>query len=105
MATIKSWSEEDRPREKMLAKGRESLSNAELIAILLGSGTKKKTAVDVAKELLGNASNDLDALGRFSIPKLSQTDGIGSARAIAIVAALELGRRRKTDEKPVLKKM
>ena len=98
--TIKDWSEDDRPREKLLAKGRENLSDAELIAILLGSGFKEKTAVDVAKTLLQEVGNDLNALGKLSVKQLSRTKGIGSVKAITIIAALELGRRRKYLEKP-----
>jgi DNA repair protein RadC len=98
--TIKDWSEDDRPREKLLAKGKETLSDAELIAILLGSGFKEKTAVDVAKMLLQEVGNDIDALGRLTVKQLSRTKGIGSVKAITIVSALELGRRRKYLEKP-----
>ncbi len=98
--TIKQWSEEDRPREKLIAKGRETLSDAELIAILLGSGFKEKSAVDVAKTLLQEVGNDLDALGKLTIKQLSRTKGIGTVKAITIVAALELGRRRKFTDKP-----
>lgn len=92
---IKSWSEEDRPREKLLQKGYQALTNAELIAILLGSGTKSESAVDVARRLLGIADNELEQLGQFSLNKLSEPKGIGQAKAITIAAALELGRRRK----------
>ncbi|OGX87927.1 hypothetical protein BEN47_10065 [Hymenobacter lapidarius] len=92
---IKSWAEEDRPREKLLAKGRAALSDAELIAILLGSGTTKLTAVDVAKLMLKGVDNDLNALARESVKQLCRHPGIGEAKAISVVAALELGRRRK----------
>jgi DNA repair protein RadC len=103
--TIKNWSEDDRPREKLLAKGKETLSDAELVAILLGSGFKEQTAVDVAKTLLQNTGNDLDALGRLSVSQLSRTKGIGKVKAIMIVSALELGRRRKFTEKPKTNKV
>lgn len=97
---IKAWSEEDRPREKMLAKGNQALTSSELIAILIGSGTKNESAVEVAQKLLKAANNDLNQLGQFSIQKISQTNGIGQAKAISIAAALELGRRRKSTEAP-----
>ncbi len=97
--TIKDWSEEDRPREKLSAKGRTALSDAELIAILLNSGYQEKTALDVAKELLLSADNDLETLSKFNEKQLSKIKGIGPARAITIMAALELGRRRKFTDK------
>jgi DNA repair protein RadC len=100
---IKSWSPEDRPREKLLSKGISSLSDAELIAILIGSGTAKLSAVDVAKRVLAYVENNLDSLAKLSVKELMKAKGIGEAKAIAIVAALELGRRRKDqspDEKP-----
>jgi DNA repair protein RadC len=100
---IKSWSPEDRPREKLLLKGTSALSDAELIAILLGSGTAKLSAVDVAKKVLAHVDNNLDSLARLTIKELMKAKGIGEAKAITIVAALELGRRRKDqspDEKP-----
>ncbi|WP_218136848.1 RadC family protein [Hymenobacter terrestris] len=97
---IKSWAEEDRPREKLLQKGRAVLSDAELLAILLGSGTAKLSAVDVAKLVLKAAQNDLNTLARFSVKELMKQKGIGEARAITIVAALELGRRRKEADAP-----
>lgn len=92
---IKSWSEEDRPREKLLIKGKEALSNAELLAILLGSGTRKLTAVEVAKRLLAEVDNDLNRLSMLSVPELCKQPGIGEAKSITIIAAAELGRRRK----------
>lgn len=97
---IKSWAEEDRPREKLLQKGRAVLSDAELLAILLGSGTARLSAVDVAKLVLKAAQNDLNVLARFSVKELMKQKGIGEARAITIVAALELGRRRKEADAP-----
>ena len=95
---IKDWSEEDRPREKMQMKGNQALTNAELIAILIGSGTKSLSAVDVAKNLLKKADNSLHTLGQFSLNHLTKVNGIGKAKAISIAAALELGRRRKNSE-------
>ena len=92
---IKSWSEEDRPREKLKQKGHQALTNAELIAILIGSGTRRTSALDVSKNLLNQAGNNLHALGQFTLHKLTQVAGIGEAKAISIAAALELGRRRK----------
>jgi DNA repair protein RadC len=92
---IKSWAEEDRPREKLLLKGKAALSDAELLAILIGSGTPRLTAVDVAKSILAAVNHDLSQLARLSVAELQKHKGIGQARAIAIVSALELGRRRK----------
>jgi DNA repair protein RadC len=92
--TIKNWAIDDRPREKLLTKGRESLSNSELLAILISTGSGKKTAVDLAKEVLEKGKNNLDELGKLSLKDLTQINGIGSAKAITILAALELGRRR-----------
>ncbi|HLK98323.1 MAG TPA: DNA repair protein RadC [Hymenobacter sp.] len=97
---IKRWAEEDRPREKLMQKGRAALSDAELMAILLGSGTAKLSAVDVAKLVLSAADNDLNTLARFSLKELMRQKGIGEAKAITIVAALELGRRRKESDAP-----
>ncbi len=96
--TIKDWALDDRPREKLLLKGSEALSNSELIAILIGSGTKSKSAVDVAKALLSKAQDNLNAFGKLSVKELMQVDGIGEARAITITAAMELGRRRQAVE-------
>ncbi|MFY0671816.1 MAG: DNA repair protein RadC [Bacteroidia bacterium] len=96
--SIKSWSEEDRPREKLLLKGKEALSNAELIAILLGSGTKKLTALDVAKQLLDENGNNLNQLSLLSVKELCKLPGIGNAKAVTLLAAAELGRRRKADK-------
>lgn len=94
--TIKHWAEDDRPREKMLLKGIDSLSNAELLAILINNGTKDKSAVDVAKELLNVVNNDLQQLGKLSIKEMLKlkVKGIGNAKAITIAAALELGIRK-----------
>jgi len=90
---IKSWAEEDRPREKMILKGRESLTDAELLAILLGSGSKNETAVGLSRRILSDIDS-LDLLGRKPLDHFMQYRGIGEAKAITIVAALELGRRR-----------
>ena len=92
--TIKSWAEEDRPREKLLVHGRRSLSDAELIAILIGSGNRQESAVELSKRILLSHSNDLDRLAKLSVQDLSKFNGIGEAKAIAIIAALELGRRK-----------
>ncbi len=95
---IKSWAEEDRPREKLLLKGKASLSEAELIGILIGSGTSSISAVDLAKQILNGSDNNLNELARLSVKDLTKYKGIGEAKAISIVAALELGRRRKDTE-------
>ena len=92
---ITDWAEEDRPREKLLQKGTASLSDAELLAILISSGIKDKSAVDLGRELLQMANNNLNNLGKFAIGDLKKLRGIGPARAVTIAAALELGRRRK----------
>jgi len=96
---IKLWAEEDRPREKLLKNGRRHLTDAELIAILIGSGNRNETAVDLSKRILSFYENNLTKLGKASISELSKFKGIGEAKAISIVAALELGLRRK--ESPV----
>jgi len=92
--TIKCWSEEDQPREKLQQKGKQSLSNAELIAIIIGSGNSKQSAVELSQYILASVKNDLFELGKKSIDDLMQFKGIGEAKAISIIAALELGRRR-----------
>lgn len=91
---IKAWAEADRPREKLLQQGRRQLTDAELIAILIGSGNKNETAVDLSKRILSSCQNDLDKLSQLGVKELSRFKGIGEAKAITIVAALELGRRR-----------
>jgi DNA repair protein RadC len=93
--TIKRWAPEDRPREKLLLKGKSSLSDAELIAILLGTGTSTMSAVDLGKAVLHAGSNDLHTLAAMSLSELVKVKGIGEAKAITIIAAMELGRRRK----------
>jgi len=91
---IKSWSEEDRPREKLLLKGKESLSDAELIAILIGSGNREMTAVALSQKILMDTKNNLHELGKVEVMELMVYKGIGEAKAISIVAAMEIGRRR-----------
>ncbi len=92
--TIRNWAEDERPREKLLANGPGALSDSELIAILINSGSKEKSAIALAKEVLFLGSNNLSELGKISIHDLQQIKGIGPAKAIAIAACLELGRRR-----------
>ncbi len=94
-AGIRSWAEEDRPREKLLLKGAAALSDAELIAILIGSGTPGESAVDLAKAILKSAGNNLNELGKITISGLKKFKGIGEAKAITIIAALELAKRRR----------
>lgn len=96
--SIKNWSEDERPREKMLQKGSGALTDAELLAILISSGTKEKSALDLAREILAQAHNNLHELGRLGVAELQKTKGIGEARAITIAAAMELGRRRQMAE-------
>lgn len=96
--TIKNWAEDDRPREKLIQKGKVSLSDAELLAILIGSGSRDQSAVDLCKKILSGTGNSLSELGKLSINQLTGYKGIGQAKAVAIVAALELGRRRRTEE-------
>jgi len=95
---IKNWSPEDRPREKLRLKGKSALTDAELLAILLGSGTKATSAVELGKRVLQMVENDLHRLAKLSVSELTRFNGIGDAKAITIVAALELGRRRKALE-------
>jgi len=96
--SIKAWAEEDRPREKLSSQGRRALTDAELIAILIGSGSRDETAVELSKRILHHYDNDLNKLGKASIHELSNFKGIGEAKAIAIIAALEIGRRRNDTE-------
>lgn len=93
--SIKNWAEEDRPREKLMQKGRQALSDAELIAVLLGSGTVSMSAVELSKQILQSVGNNLHELAKLSVKELQKFKGIGEAKAITIVCALELGRRRK----------
>ncbi len=92
--SIKNWAVEDRPREKILLKGIQSLSDAELLAVMIGSGTRNGSAVDVARQILYAAENNLDKLGKCNVNDLKKIKGIGEAKAVTILAALELGRRR-----------
>jgi len=96
--SIKNWKEDDRPREKLLSKGKNTLSDAELIAILIGSGNREESAVGLAKRILSFTSNNLNQLGKLSVNDLTQFKGIGGAKAISIITALELGRRRRLEE-------
>ena len=91
---IKNWSELDRPREKLLSKGISALTNAELLAIIIGSGSRDESAVSLSQRILANSNNNLNALGKLSVRELMNFKGIGEAKAITITAALELGRRR-----------
>ncbi len=95
---IPQWANDDKPREKLLAKGKESLSNAELIGILLSTGTKTKTAVELGREIMEMAQNDLNILSRYNVAEFTKIKGIGQAKAISIMAAVELGSRRKLTE-------
>lgn len=96
--SIKQWAIEDRPREKMMQKGISSLSDAELMAILIGSGNRKESAVELSRRILQSADNNLHQLGKYSMNHLTKFEGIGEAKAITILAALELGRRRKESD-------
>ncbi|WP_405562684.1 DNA repair protein RadC [Polaribacter sp. Asnod6-C07] len=101
--TIKSWALDDRPREKLLAKGKAALSDAELIAILIGSGNRNESAVALSKRILQSVEGNINALAKLSVEKLTEFKGIGEAKAIAIITALELGKRRQLEvalEKP-----
>lgn len=95
---IKDWAVEDRPREKLLSKGLKSLTDTELLAILIGSGQKNESAVEIAKKVLNLAKNNLNELGKLSIKDFKTVKGIGEAKAITLISALELGRRRKSSE-------
>ncbi|MEI8201512.1 MAG: DNA repair protein RadC [Bacteroidota bacterium] len=96
--SIKFWAEDDRPREKLILKGKAALSDAELIAILIGSGNKNESAVDLSKRILNSTQNNLVSLSKLSLNELQSFKGIGEAKAISIVAALELGKRRRESE-------
>jgi len=104
--SIKNWAKDDRPREKLLSKSPESLSDSELLAILLGTGSREKSAVDLARDVLSLGKNNLNELGKLSLKELQNVKGIGPAKAVGIIAALELGRRRQTAillDKPLIK--
>lgn len=102
---ITHWCEDDKPREKLMLKGKSALSDAELIAILIGSGNRNESAVDLSKRILGSVDNNLNALGKLSISQLMNFKGIGEAKAISIIAAMELGRRRRAEDAVELTKI
>lgn len=95
--SIKNWSQDDQPREKLRDKGKSTLSDAELVAILIGSGNREESAVDLCKRILASVENNLNTLGKVSIKQLMAFKGIGEAKAITIAAAMELGRRRRNE--------
>ncbi len=103
--SIKNWSQDDQPREKLRDKGRTALSDAELIAILIGSGNREESAVALCKRIFSSVDNNLNALGKLSIQQLMTFKGIGEAKAITIAAALELGRRRRIEDALQLEKI
>lgn len=103
--SIKHWADDDKPREKLMLKGKQALSDAELIAILIGSGSRNESAVELSKRILASVDNNLNALGKLSLKQLMEFKGIGEAKAISITAALELGRRRRAEETIELKKI
>jgi DNA repair protein RadC len=96
--SIKNWAEDDKPREKLMLKGKSVLTDAELMAILIGSGSRNETAVELSKRILSSVNHNLNALGKLSIKQLMEFKGIGEAKAITIIAALELGKRRREEE-------
>ncbi len=96
--SIKDWSKDDQPREKLLEKGASALSNSELIAILIRTGNLDESAVNLSQKILTSANNNLNELGKFSVTDMTKLKGIGMAKAISVIAALELGRRRKVDD-------
>lgn len=102
---IKNWAEDDKPREKLMLKGKSVLSDAELIAILIGSGSRNESAVSLSKRILASVNNNLSALGKLSLKQLMEFKGIGEAKAVTIAAALELGRRRRAEESVDLDKI
>ena len=102
---INQWAEDDRPREKFLLKGKSTLSDSELLAILIGSGSRNESAVQLCQRILASSENNLNTLGKMSISQLMQFKGIGEAKAISIAAALELGRRRRAEDAIELKKI
>ena len=96
--SIKHWANDDKPRDKMVQKGKAILSDSELIAILIGSGSRNESAVELSKRILASVDNNLNELGKLSIKQLMQFKGIGEAKAVTIAAALEIGRRRRGEE-------
>jgi len=103
--SIKHWSEDDKPREKLMGKGKAALSDAELIAILIGSGSRNESAVELSKRILAKVNHNLNALGKLSLQQVMEFKGIGEAKAVTIAAALELGRRRRAEEAIELSKI
>lgn len=102
---ITHWSEDDKPREKLMLKGKNALSDAELIAILIGSGSRNESAVGLSKRILATVDNNLNALGKLTLQQLMNFKGIGEAKAISIMAAMELGRRRRAEDAVELQKI
>lgn len=102
---ITNWHEDDKPREKLMLKGKNVLSDAELIAILIGSGSRNESAVGLSKRILASVNNNLNALGKLSVSQLMTFKGIGEAKAISIIAAMELGRRRRAEDAIELQKI
>ncbi len=100
--SIKNWADDDKPREKLITKGRAALSDAELLAILINTGNTTDSAVDIAKKLLTSVNNDLYKLSKLTVKELSKVRGIGPAKAVTIIAAMELGLRKKNDVKEEL---
>lgn len=103
--SIKNWAEDDKPREKLMLKGKTALSDAELVAILIGSGNRNESAVSLSKRILASVDYNLNALGKVSLKQLMGFKGIGEAKAVSIAAALELGRRRRAEETVELHKI
>lgn len=103
--SIKNWAEDDKPREKLMLKGKTALSDAELVAILISSGSRNESAVSLSKRILSSVDNNLNALGKLSLKQLMEFKGIGEAKAVSIAAALELGRRRRAEESVELSKI
>ena len=102
---INQWAEDDRPREKFILKGKSALSDSELLAILIGSGSRNESAVQLCQRILASTNNNLNQLGKLTIKQLTNFKGIGEAKAISIAAALELGRRRKLEDSVELDKV
>jgi len=96
--SIKNWADDDKPREKLLTKGRSALSDAELLAILIGSGNRNESAIELCKRILNQSNNNINELAKLSVKDLMKFKGIGEAKAISIIAALEIGRRRKNED-------
>lgn len=103
--SIKNWADDDRPREKLVQKGSYALSDAELIAILIGSGSREESAVELSKRILASVNHNLNELGNLSVNQLMRFKGIGEAKAVTIAAALEMGRRRRMEDTPKITKI